>query len=384
MSRVISRSTRGRRVGFAWAMLAGAGLLVSCGKHGAYTQSHKDAAQQRQAQIRAATDWDMAKQQYEGGDLERALRTVDASIASLGEVSKSHLLRGRILLEMGRLNDALPSFKRAIELDEANAENYYYRAVAHERMSKRDEALKDYRKAFELKPDEPMYAIAAAEMLIEGGKLDAARSLLGGESESLRYSPGVHQSLGHIAMMQKRTEEAVDHFAEASALGSQSPALLEDLARAQIAAGRFSDAESTLARLSALPDMSARRDLQHMHARCLLELGRPVDAREILLALTSDPAHANDVEAWLRMADVALILGDERQLRTVADRLIAIAPDRAEGYMCLAMWQKRSGDLPAALRSAQRAVDRSESGKAPAQLRDTIQKALASRGPASP
>ena len=44
---------------------------------------------------------------------------------------------------------------------------------------------------------------------------------------------GIRQTQGHIAMMQKRTEEAVDHFAEASALGSQSPALLEDLARAQ-------------------------------------------------------------------------------------------------------------------------------------------------------
>lgn len=360
--------------------LSVASLLASCGKHGAYTQAHMDQAETRLAEIRSATDWDMARQQYEAGDLDRALRTADSSIDANPNVGKSHLLRGRILLEMGRVEEALPSFDQAIKLDDKSPEAPYFRGVALERVGRREQALAAYKKARSLKPDEVQYTLAAAEMLVELSRLDDAQELLEEDSAGLEYSPGIRQSLGHIAMMRGDVTAAVDHFGEAVVLGADSPALLEDLARAQIAAGRFSDAETTLTRLRADPDHAARRDLMHLQARCLLELGRPVDARELLQTLTSDERHANDAEAWVRMADVSLILGDDHQLRAVANRLIAVAPDRYEGYMSLALWQKRSGDLPGALRSAEKAVERAGASKAPGQLLQSIKKELSARG----
>jgi tetratricopeptide (TPR) repeat protein len=362
-------------------MLAGlSAALASCGKHGAYTQAHKDQAEARLNEIKSATDWDMARQQFEAGDLERALRTADSSIGANPKIGKTHMLRGRILLEMGRIEEALPALDESIKLDPKAPEPLYFRGVALERVGRREQALASYKGARELKPDEVQYTVAAAEMLIEMNRLDAARELLENDSTGMQYSPGVRQTLGHIAMIQGDVSRAVEHFSEAVVLGADSPPLLEDLARAQIAAGRFSDAETTLTRLRANPDQAERRDLLHLQARCLLELGRPVDARQILQQLIGDEKHANDVDAWVRLGDVALILGDDHQLRSVANRLISIAPDRFEGYMSLAMWQKRTGDLPGALRSADRAVERTGTSKGPGQLRQTIKRELDARG----
>lgn len=364
------------RNGSIMVMAAACAVAGSCGKHGAYTQAHKDQAEVRLNEIKSATDWDMARQQFEAGDLERALRTADSSIGANPKIGKTHMLRGRILLEMGRIEEALPALDEAIRLDPESPEPLYYRGVAQERVGRREQALASYKAARELKPDEVQYTIAAAEMLIEMNRLDAARELLESDSSALEYSPGVRQTLGHIAMMKGDVSRAVEHFSEAVVLGADSPPLLEDLARAQIAAGRFSDAETTLTRLRANPGQDQRRDLLHLQARCMLELGRPVDARQILQQLISDEKHANDVEAWVRLADVALILGDDHQLRSVANRLISIAPDRYEGYLSLAMWQRRSGDLPGALRNADRAIERAGSNKGPALLRQTIKREI--------
>lgn len=350
-------------------------LLPACG-HGKFTSAAKVDAEKRAGQLKAATQFDMAMQQFQSGDLDRALRTTDASIAIAPDVSVSYLLRGRILLEMGRAEEALASLERGAEIDAKNAEFPYYGGIVLESVGRNAAALEAYQKASEINPAELKYRLAAAETMAELGWLDQAEAFLVESQDTFRYSPGLRQMMGHLAMMRGDSTGAIDHFQEAALLGADDPAILEDLARAQIAAGRFTDAEQSLKRLCDNPRVSERRDLRHLRARCLIETGRPVEARQVLSKLVEEKAGQNDVEAWVRMAEVAVMTNDHRQLRTISSKLITMAPDRHEGYLAQAMSQRREGDLPGALRSVDKSISLSRGNPAPAQLKSLILKQM--------
>lgn len=353
-------------------MVLAAGVLASCAGHGTYTTKAKADAEARMAEIKAATDYDLAHQQFESGDLDRALRTVDRSLMLTPDAPKGYLLRGRVLLEMGRAEESLASLDRGAELAPADALFPYYRGVVLESVGRREQALDAYQRAMSLDPANLQYVMASAEVLVEMKRPDEAERLLLDAVARAEFSAGLRQMLGHVAMMKGEPSRAADEFAQAAVLAADSPAVLEDLASAQIASGRFTEAEQTLRRLCDRPEYRGRRDVQHMRARCLVELGRPVEAREVLVRLTSDRQGASDVDAWARLADVALMMNDDHQLRTASSRLISIAPDRYEGYLAQAMWQRRAGDLPAALRSVDKAIERAGDSGAPQRLRALI------------
>lgn len=333
------------------AMLAMAG----CTGHGQYTQDHKDQAQKRVAQMKSATDWDMAHQQFLAGDLPKALASVDRSISLNGEVPKSFVLRGRILIETGAIEQAEATLDRAIALDASNADAHYFRAIVMERMGRSEEAVAAFTRAAESDPGNPQYPLAAAETLIEMNRLDDAEARLTDGARNFEHNAGIRQTLGHIAMIRKDYARAVQMFSDASRLAADDPGLLEDLARAQIAAGRFAEAETTLGWVIAQDKEGRRRDLTQLRARCLIELDRPVEARELLYRLASDDRGSNDPDLWYDLGSVSVMLSDRVQTRRAAQRLIAVAPDRADGYVLMAMWQRQNGDREAALATLRRA-----------------------------
>jgi tetratricopeptide (TPR) repeat protein len=354
----------------AAAVLALAG---GCSKpHGDYTGKFKQDAEGRMNRLKAGTDWDMAHQQFLSGDLDKALRNVEMSISRADDVAKSHLLKGRILLEMGRMEDAVACFDRSLELDPTLTESHYYKGVVYERFGSREEALASYQAASAQDPSNPQFVVAAAEMLMDMDRLEEARELLTSGSSDFEHNAGVRQTLGHIAMIEGKVDDAVRLFNEACLLAPDEPSLLEDLARAQIAARRFSEAEYSLRRLLAKDTDNTRRDLRHLQARCLIEIDRPVEARSILTDIVNDPQGANDVQTWSELGNIAVMLKDERRLRECATRLVAIAPDRQEGYFLMASWQRSKGNIKGAIASLDKAVERAHGDATPAIMRGVL------------
>lgn len=330
--------------------------VAGCEGHGKYTSDGIERAQQRVGVIKAGTQWDMAQQQFLAGDLAKALASVEQSLSLAPDVPKALTLRGRILIELGQLEQALASFDKAIEKDASFVDAYYYKGIVKERFSDPEGALECYQAAANLDASNPQYAIATAEMMIDLGRLDDAKALLQNKKSSFEHNAGVRQTLGHVAMMQGEAEAAVKLFSEARLLAPDELALLEDLAMAQIASGRFAEAEYSLRRLLDDQKNTKRRDLLHAQARCLVELDRPVEAREILLGLTSDEQGKNDLAAWSDLGKVALKLGDMARVRIVAGRLISIAPTRPDGHVLMAAALRRKGDLAGALVSLDKAT----------------------------
>ena len=347
--------------------------LVACsGTRGKHTSEHLATAQERMGSLKAATSWDLARQQFLVGDLPKALRNVDESLGHNPSVPKSHTLKGRILIELGQMEQAIESFRRALAIDPSFDEGHYYLGISFERVSEFDRALVAYEAAANLDPTNAQYAIAAAEMYIELDHLDRAEQLLASRKAMFEHNSGVRQTLGHIAMLRGDAKQAVVNFREARLLAPDDITVLEDLALAQVAAKDWVEAEYSMRTLLADKDYKTRRDLKRIHARTLAGIDRPVEARAILLGLTSEADGANDWQAWLDLANVALSLRDDNRARLSARRAIALVPERPEGYAILGTVFFRAGDLNEALAQLDKAVERSHVDPTPALMRGVV------------
>lgn len=326
-------------------------LAGGCGSQGKYTKDHMSQAKQKIEVMKSGTEWEMARQAFLSGDLEKALKSVDRSIAMNPKVAKSYVLRGRILMEMQRLDEALNTLAKAAETDPKLADAPYYTALAYERISRPEQAVENYRKAAELDPENPQYAIATAETMIDIGQVAEARQYLESRFATFKHNAGVRQVLGHLALLEKDTKRAVDEFSQARLLAPDDAAILEDLVRAQVEIGEYAQAEASLSKLLSGAEAKDRRDLLHLHARCLLNVDRPMDARAVYLKLTDSKDGQADIEAWLGLGVVSYRINDNARLRLAASRLVAIAPSRPEGHLLRALQLSRAGDRAGAERS---------------------------------
>lgn len=344
------------------ALVACAGLAIAslsvggCGSHGNYTAEHLSGAKEKMGALKAGTEFQMGHQAFLAGDLQKALRHVDYSIELSERVPRSHILRGRIMMEAGNLEQANISFRRAEELDEKNVDAQYFRGVLAERLMRPEEALTHYQAAAKLDVVNSQYVVAAAEMMIQLDRRDDAESYLNANRGNFDHSPGIRQSLGHLAMLKGEYEAAEKLFFEATLLAPNDQPITEDLIHALMARGKFAGAETHLARLLSKAENKERRDLKHQRAICLLEIGKPADSRQMYLSLTGDEAGNSDYEAWLGLARVSLKLKDGMRLREAAGRLVAMDADRAEGFVMRAMAQRMGGELSKASSNLEKAL----------------------------
>jgi tetratricopeptide (TPR) repeat protein len=352
-----------------WMSASVLGLLTAvggCGNmgHGEYTQEQRNAAKVKLDGIKAGLEYQAALGDLEAGDLPKALKAVENSLAILETQPKAWTLRGRILLESGNIAGALQSFARSEELDPNLVDTHYFLGIANERLERKEEALTRYQRAADLDASNAQYATAAAEVMIDLGRTAEARTYLEQRGKELVDNAAVRQVLGHLAMMDKDFARAETLFNEARLLSPNDLTVLEDLTRAQIALSKFADAEIGLKKLLKDPKTSARRDLQHARAKCLIETDRLVDAREILIRLCNDQQGSADVEAWTDLGQVSYKLNDFNRVRTSGAKLIAIAPQSSEGYLLRALWERQRGDLRAAKDSVLAAIERGPSPEA--------------------
>lgn len=340
--------------------------LPGCGagSHGKYTEEQRNAAKMKLDGLKAGLEYQTAMGDFMAGDFEKALRAVQNSLAMNDQNAKAWTLRGRIMLETGNLEAALQSFAKSEEIDPEFVDTQYYQGVVAERLDRKEDALRRYTRAAQLDPGGAQYAIAAAEIMMDLGRMGEAKTFLESRGPTLCDNAGIRQVLGHIAMIDRDYTKAETLFNEARLLAPNDMTMLEDLVESQIALAKFADAEVNLRKLLKEPTLASRRDLLHMRARCLIETDRSVDAREILIKLCNDSNGSADIEAWNDLGQVSYKLNDFNRVRAASAKLIAIAPRRPEGYILRAIWERKRGDVTAARVSAQAAVDRGPSADA--------------------
>ncbi len=333
--------------------------LAGCSGQGNYTRQGVSLAKERMSFLKSGTEWELARQAFLAGDLEKAIEKVDYSLSINDTVVKSHVLKGRIQIELGDIGNALKSLQTASTLDPEDPDAHYYLAIVYERLNRPEDAYNHFVMASEFDDYNPSYTVAAAEMLIDLDRIDEAKAFLNSIPMS-QNNAGIRQSLGHIALLEHDFQTAVKYFNEARLLAPDDTGIVEDLINAQMLAGMFAKAERNIALLLKKPENAERRDLQILHAKTLLNTGRPVEARSIYQELLSTSEGKSDVDSWIGLANAAFTINDMRTVRKAASRVIALAPDSHDGFLLYAMYHRQSNDLDASLASINKAIERNQ------------------------
>ena len=183
--------------------------------------------------IKAGVEWEAAERQFLAGDLEKALHTIDRCLAMNDQVAKSHVLRGRILMEMGKFEGALESLSSAQTIAPENVDAQYFMGIIAERQSRFGEAAARYGKAMQIDPSNAQYVIARAEMLILSNKAEEGEALLRDKAVHFNCNAGIRHALGQVEMLNGRFGAAVAMYTEARLLAPDDLVILEDLTRAR-------------------------------------------------------------------------------------------------------------------------------------------------------
>ncbi len=332
--------------------------LVGCSGQGNYTRQGVSLAKERMSFLKSATEWELARQAFLAGDLEKAIEKVDYSLSINDTVVKSHVLKGRIQIELGDLGNALKSLRTASTLNPEESDAQYYLGIVFERLNRPEDALTHFENACEFDDYNPSYAVAAAEMFIDLGRIEEAKAYIV-SIPMAQNNAGIRQTLGHIALLQDDYQSAVEFFNEARLLAPDDEGIVENLIHAQMLAGLFAQAESNISLLLKKSANADRRDLQVLHAKTLINTGRPVEARSIYQKLLSSSEGKSDVDSWVGLANSSFVINDMRTVRKAATRIVSLAPNSHEGYLLYAMYHRQAEDHSSSLASINKALQQS-------------------------
>lgn len=336
-------------------------LAISAGgcngiSQGQFTKAGASAAQDRMNAIKTNVEMDTAQRQFMGGDLDKAQRSIERVIIANPTAVSAYVLRGRIFLEKGEYETAMESLLHAEKIDAKNIDVQYYLGIVAERQSRLEEALTRYTTCNELDASKPQYLIAAAEMMIQLGRTEEGEALLRDNMDRFVGSASIRHTLGQLELVRGNWTSAMDLLSQARMLQPNDQMILEDLARAQVAAGKWGHAELNLQALLRDPANADRTDLKMLQARCLAAMERLAEARTLMGDVLNGERHAADVQAWITYGHICARLEDPVRLRQAVSRIITLAPERPEGYALRAMLLRMANNPVAALQSIDRAI----------------------------
>ncbi|MHC4982687.1 MAG: tetratricopeptide repeat protein [Planctomycetota bacterium] len=180
---------------------------------------------------------------------------------------RAHNNLGIALTKKGKLDEAIRHYRRGLQAKPDEADIYYNLGHALRRQGKLDEAIRSYRQAVRLKPDDIDTHVRLAEVLAGAGSLEEA---VGHYEEAIRLKPDAVALLNNLAWLLttepslagRDPAEAVRLAEKACELTRRSqPALLDTLAAAYAAAGRFDEAITTAKEAIDLANASGQAQL---------------------------------------------------------------------------------------------------------------------------
>jgi len=332
----------------AMILAAAAVLVTTSGCATQSTQSEaKDAAKQRWAAARSNIMYSMAMQQFEVGDLEKSEKTITQALSMSPEKPRYHDLAARIFMERGQLERAIHTIEQSIALDGERSEPHYIRGLIFQRWQQYEPAYKEYKIAYEAKPDDVAPLLAMSEMLIKLNRPQEAIELLESKVDYFEHNPAIRVTLGRMYLLQRDHEKAVSLLRQASLLSPDDMGIVEQLTMAEYAAGQWPDAIEHLTKLLEHEDYAQRVDLKNALGDCYMATQQPLEARRIYMRITQE--HPNDVNTWIKLAEAAWTVEDDVRFSRATQQVLSLAPKRHEGYLLRGMAQMRAGHHAKAL-----------------------------------
>lgn len=292
--------------------------------------------------------------QRRSADAERAYRR---AIELRPNYAAAHTALGIVFYDRGDFDQAERFYRRAIELDPSEAAPYHNLGnLCREARGDLDAAERWFRQATELSPDDGQPLGGLALVAAQRGNRSEAERLLRRAIELDPDSSALHNNLGEILRQRGRQDEAEPLYRRALELDPDNPAPYGNLGIIQAERKQFVEAEKTFRALLERSRGNARLPAVVNLAMVCGEQGKLDEAeglyRQALELAPGHPHVANGLAAFLadheRKLDEALAL---------AKSAVQAQRDNPEFLDTLGWVQAQRGDLEAAERTLQRALD---------------------------
>ena len=214
----------------------------------------------------------------DAGDPEGAIAALQALSETHGDLAVVHVTLGDMLRREERFGEATLAYDRAVALFEAEEEAqwivYFSRGITHEREDRWPEAEADFRKALELRPDQPQVLNYLGYSLVEmKTNLDEALSMIERAVAAEPDSGYIVDSLGWVLYRLGRYDEALVQMERAVELLPVDPVVNDHLGDVYWAVGRKREAEFQWHRALSFIGMGESTDAEPDRIRRKLEIG---------------------------------------------------------------------------------------------------------------
>jgi len=275
------------------------------------------------------------------GKYEEALHSFTRALDLDSDCSEAWIERGNILGELKRYGEAFESFNKALEINSNHAEAWAFKGQALMFLDRDEEALKSLKKALGLKPD--LYIAWNIQGMIFR-KLGKYKKALKGLNKTLEIKPGYAEAWvdkGNILNLLEKYDEALKSFEKALELKSDLEEAWCGKGEALEAIGKY---EEALENFNKALEFKPKYPLLHLYrVDVLLSLKRYGEALEELEKLSLIMKDKQDKKS-IEIKNIAGTLGSEICLSISQDNALQKNYGVAEDYLKKALTYREIGD----------------------------------------
>ena len=163
-------------------------------------------------------------------------------VGTAGPTATGYYNLGNALLKQARIDEAIESYQRALELEPTYSVAYYALGNTFAKQGKFEEARRHLEKAITLNPDLAEAHSNLGQVLFRQGELENAIQRFRKALELSPTSAEIHFNLGNALINQGRLEEAVKHFQEAIKIKPEFVEAYHNLGRVVASQGQLNAA----------------------------------------------------------------------------------------------------------------------------------------------
>jgi len=176
------------------------------------------------------------------GKISDALGHYEQALRLEPDRAETQINLGNVSFQQGRVNDALGYYEQALRLKPDYAEAHNNLGIALAQMGKTADAIAHYEQALRIKPD---YADAHNSLGIALARTGKIEDAIAHYEQALRFNPDyaeAHCNLGNVFWQQGKVSEAVGHYEQALALKPDYAEAHNNLGIALARTGRIKEA----------------------------------------------------------------------------------------------------------------------------------------------
>jgi tetratricopeptide (TPR) repeat protein len=271
----------------------------------------------------------------------------------------AHNNLGLHLAVTGRIEESLPEFERAVDLDPENADGHNNLANTYARLDRRPEAVAEYEKTIALNPRLPQAHANVATLLLKMGRTDEATAHLEQAKALGLRDAALEQLSGAIVARSQKKLETIEDWKHALETDPKNADLQSKIGVALAEAGEPAEALAYLRSAAQLEPQDAGR--HYNYATLLSQLGQLTEAiAEYRAALQIRPAYA---AAHINLANT--LVQSERLEEAIAEyeRGLELNPNSFSAHKNLAFALRALGRTAEADAHARRAAELGASPK---------------------